>query len=58
MPGDPLQASDSVKDNVSVGFTQESRVRAGAYDQVVCFARADVLQCEDTPIPVLVARPD
>ena len=41
-----------------VGFTQESRVGAGAYDQVVCFARPDVLQGEDAPIPVLVAGPD
>ena len=39
-------------------FTQESRVRAGAYDQVVRFARPDVLQGEDAPIPVLVARAD
>ena len=59
MPGDPLQARViKVKDSVLRGFTQEARVWAGAYDQVVRFACPDVLQSEDAPIPVLVARPD
>merc|ERR1719397_636420 len=39
-------------------FTQEARVWAGAYDQVVSFASPDVLQGKDAPVPVLVARPD
>lgn len=48
-----------IKSNIIVGFfTQEARVWAGAYDQVVSFASPDVLQGKDAPVPVLVARPD